>query len=245
MNSTDRYNRQQKLPQIGPAGQARLGKARILIIGLGGLGSSAAMQLASAGIGHIVLNDFDIVESHNLSRQLIHRADAIGELKTASAKATLNALNPDCQLRTIDHQLDQLELEKEIQQADAVLDCTDNYESRFLINQVCFATHTPLVFGAAIRLEGQTSTFLHEADAPCYACVYSDQQQADEDCAGAGVLGSLPAIIGEMQALQAIMLVTENTMKQNYKLLLFDASTLSWQEILLQKNPACPVCSDN
>lgn len=245
MTPSDRYERQQKLPQIGENGQRKLSKAQVLIIGLGGLGSAAAMQLASSGIGKLVLNDFDVVETHNLPRQLIHRPATVGELKTDSAKQTLNALNPDCEIKLISHQLDEQEIAAEITAADVVLDCTDNYESRFMLNQQCHRHKTPLVYGAAIRLEGQTSIFLHEEDTPCYACIYNDNDQANEDCAGEGVLGSLPAIIGEMQALQAILYLTGNLPKDEHKLLLFDASRLSWQEIRLQRNPACKVCGNH
>ncbi len=242
MSTPDRYERQRKLPQIGDAGQHKLAEANVLIIGLGGLGSAAAMQLASSGIGHLVLNDFDIVETHNLPRQRIHRPATIGELKTESAKQTLNQLNPDCEIRLISHQLDEQELIEEIKKSEVVLDCTDNYESRFMINQHCHTLKTPVAYGAAIRLEGQTSFFLQQEDTPCYACLYNDSAQANEDCAGEGVLGSLPAIIGEMQALQTILYLTGNLHKDEHKLLLFDAIKLSWQEIRLQRNPACTVC---
>jgi len=240
--TTDRYERQRKLPQIGEHGQHKLETSQVLIIGLGGLGSAAAMQLASSGIGKLVLNDFDVVETHNLPRQLIHRPTTVGELKTDSAKQTLKSLNPDCEIKLISHQLEQDELAEEVRAASVVLDCTDNYESRFLLNKVCNRLTIPLVYGAAVRLEGQTSIFSQEQDTPCYACIYQDEQ-ADQDCAGEGVLGSLPAIIGEMQALQTILYLTDNLEKDEPKLLLFDASRLSWREIRLQRNPACSICS--
>jgi len=240
--TTDRYERQRKLPQIGEHGQHKLETSQVLIIGLGGLGSAAAMQLASSGIGKLVLNDFDVVETHNLPRQLIHRPTTVGELKTDSAKQTLKSLNPDCEIKLISHQLEQDILAEEVRAASVVLDCTDNYESRFLLNKVCNRLTIPLVYGAAVRLEGQTSIFLQEQDTPCYACIYQDEQ-ADQDCAGEGVLGSLPAIIGEMQALQTILYLTDNLEKDEPKLLLFDASRLSWREIRLQRNPACSICS--
>ena len=244
MTTSDRYERQRKLTKIGELGQHKLAKAQVLIMGLGGLGSAAAMQLASAGVGRLILNDFDIVETHNLPRQLIHRPATVGELKTDSARQTLKALNPDCEIRLLSHQLDEQELATEVEQANIVLDCSDNYESRFLINKICHRYKTALVYGAAIRLEGQTSIFLQQEDAPCYACIYNDSEQADEDCAGEGVLASLPAIIGEMQALQAILYLTDNLEKHEPALLLFDASRLNWQEIRLQRNPACTVCSE-
>ncbi|MFI0459922.1 MAG: HesA/MoeB/ThiF family protein, partial [Candidatus Thiodiazotropha endolucinida] len=163
-----RYSRQIMLPSIGIEGQERLLNARVLIVGLGGLGSPAAMYLAAAGVGTLVLVDFDQVDLTNLQRQIVHTTARIGDLKVDSARESLLALNPECRVETIPKQLDEADLRQQIEKADLALDGTDNFATRFAINKACYETGTPLVSGAAIRMEGQISVFTGEPGGPCY-----------------------------------------------------------------------------
>lgn len=238
-----RYSRQIKLPQIGHAGQAKISQSHALIIGLGGLGSPAALYLAAAGIGQLTLCDFDVVEASNLQRQIIHSHDSLGELKTHSAKQRIEAINPDCQVSTIDHQMTDNELQQHITQADIVLDCSDNFPTRFAVNRHCVQTATPLVSAAAIRLEGQMMSYIPAADCPCYQCLYGEQYQAAQTCEMEGVLGPVVGVMGTMQALYALLIIVGKTASIKGQLLLFDALNMHWQPMQLPKNPECPVCA--
>jgi len=237
-----RYARQIRLSQIGEAGQQKILDASVLIIGMGGLGSPAALYLAAAGVGRIIISDYDQVEDSNLQRQIIHRTQDIGELKAHSAKRTLAEINPDCDVEAIDRQLDEDELEKLAEQVDVVLDCTDNFPSRFMINRVCVKTATPLVSGAAIRMEGQIASYLPGSDAPCYQCLYKETFENTETCAMEGVLSPVVGVIGTMQALQALLVLSDNADELKGKLLLFDALSMTWQSVRVPKNPLCAVC---
>lgn len=237
----ERYARQIRLPAIGEAGQQALLDARALIIGLGGLGSPVAMYLAAAGVGTLVLSDFDRVEASNLQRQIIHREDQVGEPKADSAARTLATLNPACEVIVCDWQLDEVELEEQVRLADVVVDCTDNFSTRFMLNRVAMATETPLVSGAAIRQEGQIMTAL-PGGGPCYQCVYPDDLETVETCALEGVLAPVVGVIGSMQALQAVQVLTGHVDDLRGVLLLFDAATMHWQRIVVPPRPACPVC---
>ena len=171
----ERYSRQIKLPQVGTEGQAQLLKSRVLIIGMGGLGSPVALYLASAGIGQLTITDFDRVDESNLQRQIIHNRASVGDLKAASAQHTIEKLNPGCVVDALDYELEGDELLEQVGMADVVLDCTDNFPSRFALNEACIAMGTPLVSGAAIRWEGQVATFdPKDPDCPCYRCLYPD-----------------------------------------------------------------------
>jgi molybdopterin/thiamine biosynthesis adenylyltransferase len=171
-----RYSRQIMLPQIDIEGQQKLLDSSVLIIGLGGLGSPAAMYLAAAGIGRLVLNDFDAVDLSNLQRQIAHDTDNLGLSKVESAQRTLLRINPEIQIDLIGHALQEEELERQIAASDVVLDCTDNFASRFAVNRACVLSRTPLVSGAVIRFEGQISVFTPGyGDSPCYNCLYPDQ----------------------------------------------------------------------
>ena len=238
-----RYARQTRLSQIGEEGQQKILDATVLIIGMGGLGSPAAMYLGASGVGKLIISDFDQVEDSNLQRQIIHRTQDIGELKAHSAKRTLAEINPDCDVETIDWQLDEAELEKLAEKADVVLDCTDNFPSRFMINRVCVKTGTPLVSGAAIRMEGQIATYIPKSDGPCYQCLYKEEFENTETCAMEGVLSPVVGIIGTMQALQALLVLVGKTEDINGKLLLFDGLSMEWQSVRIPKNPACPICA--
>ncbi len=236
-----RYARQIRLPSIQEAGQERLLRARVLIVGLGGLGSPAAMYLAASGVGTLVLSDFDRVEPSNLQRQIIHREADLGELKATSAKRTLHDINPACRVIALDWELDEAELTREVRAADLVLDCTDNFASRFLLNRIASTQHKPLVTGAAIRLEGQIMTSLPDGG-PCYQCLYPQELEHQETCAMEGVLAPVVGVIGTLQALEAIRVLTGHGEELRGVLLLFDAVGMTWQRIRVPPKPDCPVC---
>jgi adenylyltransferase/sulfurtransferase len=238
-----RYSRQILLPQIGLEGQQRLLGARVLIIGVGGLGSPVAMYLAASGVGHLVLVDYDMVELSNLQRQIVHTTDRIGMHKVNSAQSTLAALNPEVRVTAIAGQLDPEALVEQVQLADAVVDCSDNFATRFALNRVCVANKTPLISGAAIRLEGQVAVFCPgRADSPCYRCLYKDMDELGESCSQTGVLAPLVGIIGSIQATETIKVLLDIGETLTGRLLILDALTMEWRSIKLRKDPDCPVC---
>ncbi len=239
-----RYARQIRLSQIGEEGQQKLLDATVLIIGMGGLGSPAAMYLAAAGVGHLIVSDFDRVEASNLQRQIIHRTQDMGELKAFSARRTLAEINPGCRVDAIDWQLDEDELESYLAKADVVLDCSDNFPTRFMVNRVSVKTGTPLVSGAAIRMEGQIASYIPGSGGPCYQCLYKEQFEHTETCAMEGVLSPVVGVIGTMQALQALLILMGKFDGFNGKLMLFDGLSMEWQSVKIPRNPACPVCSE-
>jgi adenylyltransferase/sulfurtransferase len=242
-NQLLRYSRQIMLPRVDVAGQERLLAARALIIGAGGLGSPAAMYLAAAGIGHIVIADHDAVELSNLQRQLLHRDADIGRQKAVSALDTLAALNPDADITPIDARLEGEQLGNEVRQADVVLDCSDNFATRFAVNAACMKHGTPLVSGAAVRMEGQVSVFLPGADdSPCYACLYREGEEEDQTCSENGVLSPIVGIIGSLQALEAIKVILELGETLCGRLVVFDGMTHEWRTLKISRDPACPVC---
>ena len=232
-----------RLAEIGEAGQERLNAARVLIVGLGGLGSPVAMYLAASGIGHIVLSDYDVVELSNLQRQIVHRSTDVGRNKVDSARDTLLALNPEIEVTPKHWTLDE-DLDAEVAAATVVVDATDNFESRFALNAACWRHSTPLVSGAAIRMEGQIAVFdPRDPDSPCYRCLYSDDGRAEgEPCALVGVLAPLLGIIGSVQAAETIKLIAEFGDTLAGRLIAFDASGTEWRELRLPRDPACPVC---
>jgi adenylyltransferase/sulfurtransferase len=240
---TERYSRHTRLPGFGDAAQVQLAQARVLIIGLGGLGSPASLYLAAAGVGQLVLSDFDCVDASNLQRQIVHREASVGEAKVLSAQAELARLNSSIDIAVIDHQLDGEELQKEVQQADLVLDCTDNFATRFALNAACVKAKTPLVSGAAIRFQGQLCSFdPRRADSPCYHCLYADESSLAESCEQLGVLSPVVGVIGTLQALEAIKLLTGLGDTLVGKLLLFDGLRGSFQTMQLPRDPHCAVC---
>lgn len=238
----NRYARQIRLSQIGEVGQQKLLDSTALIIGMGGLGSPVAMYLAAAGIGRLIISDFDQVEDSNLQRQIVHRTQDIGELKAFSAKRTIAEINPDCIVEAIDWELDEEELESYLEKSDIVLDCSDNFPTRFAINRASVKTKTPLVSGAAIRIEGQIASYIPDSDGPCYQCLYKQQFENTETCAMEGVLSPVVGVIGTMQALQAILVLTGHADNVNGKLLLFDGLSMEWQKVKIPRNPSCEVC---
>lgn len=238
-----RYSRQVMLSDVDLDGQDKLLAARVLIIGLGGLGSPVAMYLAAAGVGHLTLVDFDAVDLTNLQRQIVHTTARIGMNKAASAAQTLRELNPGVKIETIEKLLDADELVAQVKFATVVVDCTDNFQTRFAINAACVAAKVPLVSGAAIRLEGQVAVFDARAEtSPCYRCLYEEDSD-DLTCAANGVLAPLVGIIGSMQALETIKLICGFGSSLAGRLLLLDARHSQWRELKLPKDHNCPVCS--
>lgn len=238
-----RYSRHVLLPEIDIQGQERLLSSRILVVGLGGLGSPAAMYLASSGIGHLIFCDDDTVDLSNLQRQILHRTPDIGRRKTESAASVLQSMNPDLHYEWIDRRLDEDELTKIVERVDLVLDCTDNLSTRFLINRVCVSTKTALVSGAVIRFEGQIAVFdPARANSPCYNCLYPDTDEAIDSCSRNGVVAPLPGVIGSMQALEAIKYLVQPESVLTGHLLIFDAWRLEWNRLRLRRNPDCPTC---
>jgi adenylyltransferase/sulfurtransferase len=241
-NKLLQYSRQIMLPEIGIDGQQRLLEAKVLMIGVGGLGSPVAMYLAAAGVGEITLIDFDSVDLSNLQRQIIHRMDSIGKLKTDSAKHTIHSLNPDCHINTISDLLDEDSMQRQVQAHDVVIDATDNFTTRFMINKTCVMANKPLVSGAAIRWEGQISTFTNQPATPCYNCLYGQDGEEDESCTENGVLAPVVGIIGAMQATEAIKLICNVGSSLEARLLILDALHMQWRSMKIKPDPKCIVC---
>lgn len=237
-----RYARQIALPEIGAEGQALLASRTALIIGLGGLGCPAAIYLAGAGVGTLVLNDFDAVDASNLPRQILFTAADVGCSKVAAAQAQLERLSPATGLVGLDRRLERAELDAAVADADVVLDATDNFATRLAVNAACVATRTPLVSGAAVRLEGQLAVFANRGGGPCYRCVYDDEDEWLGDCRGNGVLAPVPGVIGSLMAVEAISIALGTAAGLTGRLLLWDARTGDFRVVGLRPNPACPVC---
>lgn len=240
---TLRYNRQIVLRGFDFDGQEKLKASRALIVGLGGLGCAASPYLASAGVGHLTLSDFDVVSLSNLQRQILHHDDRIGVAKVESARQQLSAINPHITLETVDKQLDDAQLAALIGRHDVVLDCTDNLATREQLNKLCFASKAPLVSGAAIRMEGQISVFSWQKEAPCYRCISRLFGDATLSCVEAGVMAPLVGVVGALQAMEAIRLLTHYGSSVAGKLLMYDAMTLQFREMKVAKDPDCEVCS--
>lgn len=241
----DRYGRHISLPQIGMAGQEKLLASHALIVGMGGLGSPVAMYLAASGVGKLTLADFDIVELSNLQRQIAHTSDRIGQLKTHSAQTACLDLNPTIEIATIDFALEEEDLQELVQSVDVVIEGSDNFPTRFAVNKACVKFKKPLVSGAAIRFDGQITVFRPEhPDSPCYHCLYKEGSDAAETCAATGVLAPLVGMVGSVQAMEAIKVLTGAGTTLESRLILFDGLAMEWNEIRLSKNPDCPVCGD-
>lgn len=238
-----RYNRQIILRNFDFDGQERLKESSILIIGAGGLGCASSQYLAAAGIGKITLVDDDTVELSNLQRQVLHCDETIGEKKVISAKIALNRINPHCQIDTFDKRLSDDELRSLIADHDLVLDGTDNVDTRNQLNRLCFESKTPLVSGAAIRMEGQVSVYTYQDNEPCYQCLSSLFGQQALTCVEAGVMSPVVGIIGATQALEAIKVLANYGQPLISKLLMLDALSMSWREMKLAKMPNCSICS--
>lgn len=242
MTELARYSRQLILPQVDTHGQQTLLDSHVLVIGVGGLGSAAATYLAAAGVGRLTLVDRDRVELSNLQRQIAHRQRDIGRPKAESARDTLLALNPDIRVDAVNSRLDPTLLEQLVAAADVVLDCSDNFPTRYALNRACVAARKPLVAGAAIRLEGQLAVF--RPGGPCYQCLYREEGgEASESCEQAGVLGPLVGVVGSLQALEATKLLLGLGQPLDGRLLLFDAESGRFRELKLKRDPHCPTCS--
>jgi adenylyltransferase/sulfurtransferase len=239
-----RYSRHIMLPEVDITGQEKLRQARVLIIGLGGLGSPVAMYLAAAGVGHLVLVDHDRVDLSNLQRQIIHAMPDLDKSKVASAQETLQALNPLVHVTAIGSALAGENLRQQVRQADVVVDASDNLPTRFAINEACVQMGKPLVSGAAIRMEGQVMVYQpNQPDAACYRCLYSSTEEITESCSETGVLAPLVGIIGSIQAMETIKVLVGIGETLTGRLLLLDARDMEWHCITLKKNPHCPVCA--
>ncbi len=239
-----RYSRQIMLPQVDIAGQERLLEARVLILGMGGLGCPAAQYLVAAGVGNIVLVDPDTVDTTNLQRQLLYTSADHGLAKVQAAKQSLLEINDGINIKAIAASLEGEALLQQVSKATVVLDCTDNFSSRFAINAACVRASTPLVSGAAIRFNGQLTVYDRTvANAPCYRCLYDEQSNENLSCSESGILGPVVGTIGTMQALEAIKLIVGCGRTLNSRLMIFDGLTTQWQTLALEADPKCPVCS--
>ncbi len=241
-----RYSRQIMLPEFGVEAQERLLASTALIVGMGGLGSPAALYLAAAGVGRLVLADPDRVELSNLQRQILHGMDDAGRPKVDSARDRLAALNPDVHIDILPVALEGKALEDAVREADVVLDCSDNFRTRFEVNRACLARKRPLVSGAAIRFEGQLAVFdPRDPESPCYRCLYREQGEAEETCAENGILSPVVGVIGSLQALEALRLLAGLGTPAAGRLLVFDGLHLELRMLRLPRDPECPACGES
>ena len=238
-----RYSRHLTLPDVGLDGQAKLKSARVLLVGAGGLGSPAALYLAAAGVGTLGLVVFDLVDRSNLQRQIIHGTAAIGTPKIESARARLHDVNPHVQLQTFGERLTSGNALEILQSFDVVVDGSDNFPTRYLVNDACVLLGKPNVYGSVFRFDGQVSVF-YAKEGPCYRCLYAEPPPPDlvPSCSEGGVLGVLPGIIGSLQALEAIKQIVGFGESLIGRLVVFDGRRMQFRELALQKDPDCPVC---
>ncbi len=239
-----RYSRHILLDDIGIEGQQKILAAHVLLIGAGGLGSPAAFYLASAGVGTLTLIDHDTVELTNLQRQILHTTERIGQAKALSAQKSLAQINPDIRIVPLVERADAARLDALVQQADVVLDCSDNFATRHAVNQACVRHAVPLVSGAALQFDGQISVFdTRTAESPCYACLFPPEQDLEEThCATMGVFSPLVGIIGSMQAAEALKLIMGVGTSLAGRLQMLDGRSMEWSSIKVKQNPACAVC---
>ncbi|MDO8608427.1 MAG: molybdopterin-synthase adenylyltransferase MoeB [Phaeospirillum sp.] len=243
--STRRYIRQVILPELWPLGQEKLGAAKVLIVGAGGLGSPAALYLAAAGVGTVGLVDFDVVDLSNLQRQILHTTQRVGEAKTESARKTLTELNPEIKIETHNIKLTQDNAQSLFKNCDVIVDGSDNFATRYIINDTCVRLKKPFVHGSVLRFEGQVSVFW-PGRGPCYRCLYSTPPPPEDSpsCAEAGVLGVLPGIIGTLQATETIKIILEKGDLLLGRLLCCDALKMNFKEIKFSYDTDC-LCSKN
>lgn len=239
-----RYSRHILLDEIGIEGQTRLLASHALVIGAGGLGSPVALYLATAGVGRITLVDHDTVDLTNLQRQIAHTQARVGMAKPESARQAMLAINPSAQVEALCRRADAAFLDDAVAQADVVLDCSDNFQTRHAVNRACVQHHKPLVSGAAIGLDGQISVYdSRQPDAPCYACVFPAESTFEEvRCATMGVFAPLVGIVGTMQAAEALKLLAGFGESLAGRLLMLDARRMEWNDIRMRRQPACAVC---
>lgn len=243
-NQLLRYSRHILLPQIEYDGQEKLTQSHVLIVGAGGLGSPVAMYLAASGVGTLTICDFDAVDMTNLQRQIIHTTQSVGINKAVSAQQTIFEINPEVTVYTVQKKSTEAEMAALVAQADVVVDCSDNFATRYSLNRLCFEHKTPLVSGAAIRFEGQITVFDFRNEAtPCYHCLYPDVGSDQEmRCADNGVFAPLVGMIGTAQAAEALKLLLNIGETLQGRLLLLDALTAEWRTIKLARDASCAVC---
>ncbi|ARU55271.1 molybdopterin synthase sulfurylase [Oleiphilus messinensis] len=239
-----RYSRQIMLPAFDIAGQHKLASARVLIVGIGGLGSPVALYLAAAGVGTLVLADHDEVELSNLQRQIVHGEATLNQNKAQSAASRLQDINPGCKVEVLAEKLKSERLEQIVSAVDLVVDASDNFNTRYAINQACIRLKRPLVSGAAIRFEGQVAVFdFADDESPCYACLYPDLGEEQLTCSESGILAPVVGVIGSMQALETIKMIAGVGTPLVGKLLLFDGLNADWRTMRLQRDPQCCQCA--
>jgi molybdopterin/thiamine biosynthesis adenylyltransferase len=240
-----RYSRHILLPQIGYEGQDKLVNSHALIVGAGGLGSPVALYLAAGGVGTLTICDFDVVDLTNLQRQVVHTTEAVGINKALSAQQTLATLNPDTTVHIVTKKSTTQEFSRLITEADVVIDCSDNFATRYLLNTLCVQLNKPLVSGAAIGFEGQVTVFdMRNDESPCYHCLFPDNgEETEMRCADNGVFAPLVGMIGTTQAAEAMKLLMGIGESLQGRLLLLDVLTMQWREIKLSKDLECKVCN--
>jgi molybdopterin-synthase adenylyltransferase len=240
-----RYSRHILLSQIEYAGQEKLTNSHALIVGAGGLGSPAALYLAASGVGQLTICDFDVVDLTNLQRQVIHTTQSIGVNKAVSAQQTIAAINPEVCVKTVEQKSTEAAMSQLVAVADVVLDCSDNFATRYALNRLCVEHQKPLVSGAALAFEGQITVYdMRHADSPCYHCLFPDSGEvSDLRCATNGVFAPLVGMIGTTQAAEALKLLMGIGESLQGRLLLLDALAMQWREIKLKKDPNCSVCN--
>lgn len=239
-----RYSRHILLDDIGVEGQQQLIDSHVLIVGAGGLGSPVALYLAASGVGHITIADHDVVDLTNLQRQIAHTTERVGQAKVTSAAQAMHALNPEVRVTALNHKLDAAQLNALVPTVQVVVDCCDNFATRQAVNAACVAHRVPLVSGAAIRMDGQLAVYDARQDtSPCYACIFPPEETPEEvRCATMGVLAPLVGVIGTMQAMETVKLLTGIGSRLTGKLQMLDGRGMEWNEMRLQRNPHCPVC---
>ena len=233
------------LPEMDVAGQQSLMNSSVLIVGMGGLGCPASMYLAAAGVGHITIADDDVVDVTNLQRQIAHSHSKLGEPKVKSAKTVLLGLNKDIEVTIVQERLEGVLLDNVVRSVDVVVDCCDNFSTRFAVNSSCLRHSKPLVSGAAIRMEGQVAVFdSRDSASPCYQCPYSNGEQ-DETCSTNGIMSPVVGIIGSVQAMEAIKIISNLGKTLTGRLMLLDAFRSQWREMRLLKDPSCEACGSD
>ncbi|MEF8789346.1 MAG: molybdopterin-synthase adenylyltransferase MoeB [Haloarculaceae archaeon] len=242
----DRYSRHIIMDEVGPEGQAKLLDGRVLVVGAGGLGSPVLQYLAAAGVGTLGIADDDVVDRTNLQRQVIHRDADVGRPKVDSAREFVEALNPDVTVETYETRVTPENVEALVADHDVVVDCSDNFATRYLINDACTLAGVPFSHGAILRFEGQVTTFESNPGGPCYRCLFPSAPEPGTvpDCATAGVLGVLPGVVGTIQATEAVKLLLEYGETLDGRFLIYDAADLTFEEVPLEPRPDCPVCGE-
>ena len=239
-----RYSRHILLDDVGIEGQQHLVDSHVLVVGAGGLGSPVALYLAASGVGHITIADHDVVDLTNLQRQIAHTTARVGHPKVESAAQAMSDLNPEVRVTALAHKLDAAQLNTLVPTVTVVVDCCDNFETRQAVNAACVKHQVPLVSGAAIRMDGQLAVYDARDDkSPCYACIFPPDQAPEEVlCATMGVLAPLVGVIGTMQALETVKLITGMGSRLTGRLQMLDGRAMEWNEVRLQRNASCPVC---